>query len=130
MPVEVGILPTAQGVTLIPKEAFVREAKKIGLITREECLQVRFVHDGRLAYSGTPGCPPTNRVRKKLWWNTLIGNEVGYIDPGAELEEIRFHFPRKTFLDGMPMWMSTWELPFFLCLGVVALGIKIIFGIK
>lgn len=129
-PVEVEILPTAQGVTLSPNKVFVREAQNIGLITGEESFQVRFIHNGRLAYSGTPGRRPTNRVHKKLWWNALIGNEVGYIDSGSALEEIRFHFPRKIFLDGMPMWMSTWELPFFLCLGVVALGIKIVFGIK
>jgi hypothetical protein len=129
-PVEVEILPTAQGVILLPNKAFVHEAKHVGLITGEECSRVGFIYDGRLAYGGTPGCPPTNRVHKKLWWNALIGNEVGYIDSGSALEEIRFHFPRKVFLDGMPMWMSTWEFPFFLCLGVVALGIKIVFGIK
>jgi hypothetical protein len=130
MPVQVEILPTAQGVNLTPPEAFVREDETIGLIRGEKSPPVRFIHNGRIAYTGSPGSPPTTHVGKKVWWNIFFGNEAGYIDSSSALEEIRFQFPRKVFWVGLPMWMSTWEFAFFVCLGVVALAIKLIFGIK
>jgi hypothetical protein len=128
-PVEVEISPNTEGVTLAPSRAFVRDARKIKVIAVEESLPLRFIVDGKVAYHGTPLHPPSGRVQKKVWWNALVGSEVGYIDSDSALEEIRFRFPRKVFTDGLPKWMATWELPFFLCLAVFAVSIKFVFRI-
>jgi hypothetical protein len=130
VPVELEILPTDQGVTFFPSEAFIRKSEYNGFIAGDKCVQVRLFCDGRLVYDGTPSCPPSGRVRKKVWWNLLVGSEVGYIDSRSTLEELQFRFPRKMFLHGVPIWMGTWELPFFLSLAAVALAIKMAFRVE
>ena len=129
-PIDVEILPTAKGVTLAPVESFIRTDRKIRLIAWDSCLMVRFIRGGEIAYGGSPGSPPSRNIRKKAWWNLLLASEVGYIDSHSSLEEIRFHFPRKVFIHGVPKWMATWELPFFLCLAIVTLSTKLVFRIN
>lgn len=129
-PVDVEIFPTSKGVTFFPVESFVRTGRKIKFIDADKSPRVRFIFKGKVAYSGTPNTPPGGSIGKKAWWNFLLASKDGYINPGSSLDEIRFQFPRKVFFHGVPEWMASWELPFFLCLGMMTLLIKLVFRIK
>jgi hypothetical protein len=100
------------------------------MVIGQDSFPVRFLYAGKVVYSGTPGDPPTSRVHHRRWWNALLESEVGYISPDAPVEEIRFNFPRKLLVKGVPKWVATWEFPFFFSLLLVAVTIKVAFSIE
>jgi hypothetical protein len=128
--VAVDILPSAEGIDFTPTGAFDQTGDDIRMVIGEDTFLVRFLYAGKVVYSGTPGDPPTRRVRHRVWWNALLGSEVGYIRPDASVEEIHFSFPRKFLVKGVPKWVATWEFPFFFSLLFVAVAIKLAFRIE
>ena len=67
---------------------------------------------------------PVPVIHKRQWWNTLLGNPVGYLPSDATVELVRVELPRKEYLATGPQWMRGWEALFFGVLLAVSLGLK------
>ena len=70
-----------------------------------------------------PGEQPGAVLHKRHWWNTLIGNPAGYLDPDSVLEEVSLAFPQHQVLPVGPPWLRGWLPVFLLCL----LGFSLLF---
>ncbi|MFV1966824.1 MAG: hypothetical protein ACC628_15470, partial [Pirellulaceae bacterium] len=79
---------------------------------------------GVVLFDNTLSTPASPVIQPYRWWNVLIGNEAGYLPADTAVDEIRFHFRRRTILQGMPRWLSTWEFPYFLAMTVTALSLR------
>jgi hypothetical protein len=86
---------------------------------------LRIVNQGKTVYEGRIAAPPLGQVHKKHWWNALVANEAGYIYADAPIDEILFDLPRKRFVAEGPLWLATWEFPFFLGLTVATVTMKL-----
>ncbi len=73
---------------------------------------------------------PVPVIHKRQWWNTLIGNPLGYLPDNAAVDRVSISLPQKTYLPFGPGWVRGWELPFFLSLVLVSILIKVVFGIE
>ncbi len=76
---------------------------------------------------------PTNKpagvIHKKLWWNYLIGNPAGYLDPTASIELFEIDTPEQVIINWGPGWMRGWMFAFFLFLVGFSIAIKVLFKI-
>ncbi|MFO1128810.1 MAG: hypothetical protein U1E66_10335 [Rhodospirillales bacterium] len=126
--VPVDVVPAQADVLPASIPPLQRTADGTRLMVGDAPQPVRFVDAAGTVYQGTPDDPPTPVVQKRTWWNALLGNQAGYIRADAAADEIRFQFPFKHLLSGVPEWMATWELTYFLSLVVAALICK--FGLK
>lgn len=80
-------------------------------------------------YDGTLGMPLGGALFKRQWWNLLLENDAGYLDPDAPVEEVTFELPPVRLTDDLPGWLAGWEALFILSAFVSALGLKIAFRI-
>ncbi|MDG1389597.1 MAG: hypothetical protein P8P79_14255 [Halioglobus sp.] len=71
-----------------------------------------------------PLSEPTPVLHKRLWWNYLIGNPAGYLDPDHVVESITFNFPSRKFLPFGPDWLRGWLSLFMLYLVSFSLLLK------
>jgi len=85
--------------------------------------------DNQVIYTGDPFSPPTSALHKRQWWNVVVASPVGYLAKDASVSNVELNFPKKQFLKWMPEWGRGWEVPFFMCVFIAALAIKIIFRI-
>ena len=76
-----------------------------------------------------PPAHPAPVVHKRQWWNTLIGNPAGYLEPSNPAEAIYLDLPKKQMLPFGPSWMRGWEFLYFLLLIIGSLGWKLIWRI-
>ena len=127
-PVRVDLVPPADGVTLLAPDGPAPGTSESATVAAGAPLRVLDA-DG-LVWESRPDAPPVGVVHKRVWWNALIGNEAGYLRPDAAIDEIRFAFPRKQVLSGLPAWMSAWEFPYFLSLIAAAVALKLAFRIQ
>ncbi|MEM1111534.1 MAG: hypothetical protein AAGI11_06470 [Pseudomonadota bacterium] len=58
---------------------------------------------------------PTVILHPRLWWNDLIANPGGYLEPGNNLIEVRLGVPERQIVPIGPSWMRGW-FPYFLAL--------------
>jgi hypothetical protein len=58
------------------------------------------------------------------WWNLLVRNPWGYLPESSTLTRITFQFERRRLVQGVPLWLSTWELPFFASLIAASLALR------
>jgi len=63
-------------------------------------------------------------IHKKQWWNTLIGNPLGYLPDDGTIEAIAFDLPEKDYLGFGPGWLRPWYVLFFTILVLGSLAIK------
>ena len=68
-------------------------------------------------------------IHKKLWWNTLIANQAGYLDDSSTVAAIRPDLTPQHFISIGPEWARHWELTYFLLLIISSLAIKFAFRI-
>lgn len=73
---------------------------------------------------------PVPVVHKRVWWNTLIGNPLGYLPDDAAIDRIEIGLPEKRYLPVGPDWMRSWESLFIAALLVGSLAIKLVFRIR
>ncbi len=71
----------------------------------------------------------TEVVHKKIWWNSLIGNQAGYLPEGQPVELIQFDFAHHEYLPFGPDWMRGWLTYYLLLLFVSSLVVKFLFKI-
>ena len=67
---------------------------------------------------------PVPTIHKKQWWNTLIGNPIGYLPDDGEIEAIAFELPENDYLGFGPSWLRPWYVLFFTILVIGSLAIK------
>lgn len=63
-------------------------------------------------------------VQKKQWWNAILANEAGYVREDSEVSEINLSYRRKAFIENAPLWLVTWEFPFFVSVLIAAIIAK------
>lgn len=69
-------------------------------------------------------------VHKRVWWNALIGNPLGYLPDNSAIDRIEIDLPEKRYLSIGPDWMRTWEALFIAALLAGSLVIKLLFRIR
>jgi hypothetical protein len=62
---------------------------------------------------------PVTTVHKRAWWNVLVGNPLGYLQPDGPVDRIDLDLPRSEYLPFGPSWLRGWE---FLFIGVMLIG--------
>lgn len=72
---------------------------------------------------------PAPVVHRRLWWNALIGNPAGYLDPASPAEAVYLGLPKKQMLPFGPAWMRGWEFLYFVLLIIGSLGLKLVWRI-
>ena len=100
------------------------------LIVDESSKALTLHDDSGPIYARVPGAGLYPIVNKTKWWNTLLANEAGYVRSDSTVEEIRFSYPRKTFAANVPVWLVTWEFPFFAAVFIAALLAKLALRIE
>lgn len=76
-----------------------------------------------------PPLHSTPVVHKRKWWNTLIGNPAGYLEPGNPADAVYLELPKKQMLPFGPQWMRGWAFLYFVLLIIGSLGLKLIWRI-
>jgi hypothetical protein len=73
---------------------------------------------------------PVPSIQKRVWWNGLFGNPLGYLPDGGRIERIDIDLRPRHFLSVGPDWMRSWATPFFASLLAMSLLIKLVFRIR
>ncbi len=73
---------------------------------------------------------PVPIVHKRVWWNALIGNPLGYLPDGSSIDRIEIDLPEKRYLSVGPNWMRNWETLFVAALLAGSLAIKLLVRIR
>jgi len=76
-----------------------------------------------------PPAKPASVVHQRQWWNALIGNPAGYLDPASPAEAVYLDLPKKQMLPFGPAWMRGWEFLYFVLLIIGSLGLKLLWRI-
>lgn len=74
--------------------------------------------------------PPSSSVSKKVWWNVLLGNPMGYLPENAGIEHIAYNFPRRELIPAGPHWMRGWEFVFLLGMTIFSILLKLKFKVE
>jgi hypothetical protein len=127
-PVRLRTEPQGVAVAVEPADLLARGGADPAILPPAAGDRLTIVAAGVTAYVGNPFSPPVPAITKRRWWNTLLASEVGYLDPQAGIDEIAFDLPRRRLVGGLPDWIAGWEMPYFLSILVVALGLKL--GLK
>lgn len=69
-------------------------------------------------------------VHKRLWWNALVGNPLGYLPDDSAIDRIEIGLAEKHYLAIGPDWMRGWEPLFIATLLAGSLAIKLLFRIR
>ena len=93
---------------------------------------------GRLAVLGPEGrvlieLPPplpVATIHKRVWWNHLIGNPIGYLPSEGAVDLIELGLPPARYLSFGPSWMRGWEAIFLTVLVAGSLFVKVLFRIS
>ncbi len=85
------------------------------MILRNEAAGIRIETQG-------PSAVPV--IHKKVWWNALFGNPLGYIPADDVVERIELELPPKEILTGLPRWLAGWEAIFFAAVIGFSLALK------
>ncbi len=102
-----------------------------GSLTRaaDGAYRIEIADRNRRTIARLPLPEPIPVVEKRHWWNALIGNPAGYLDPSAPVERVAIALPRTRYLETAPGWMSGWEFGFFAALIAMSLIVKRAFRI-
>lgn len=73
---------------------------------------------------------PVPVVHKRMWWNGLAGNPVGYLADDGPADRLEIDLPERHYLSFGPDWMRGWEAPFLTALLLVSIGLKLAFRIR
>jgi len=73
---------------------------------------------------------PVPQIHKRLWWNNLLGNPIGYLPDDTGIEVVFIDIPGRSYLPFGPGWLGHWLTLFFSALVVSALATKFIFRIE
>ena len=74
--------------------------------------------------------PVSSIIHKKQWWNSLIGNPIGYLDDNSSVSSIEFTFINKKIIEFGPDWMHGWLFVFFFMTILFSIVFLFVFKIK
>ena len=69
-------------------------------------------------------------LHKKMWWNVLFANPIGYLPDSVAIDLVLIQLPTQQFLDFGPAWLRGWEATFFCVLILCSLLIKFSFRVR
>lgn len=69
-------------------------------------------------------------IARKVWWNVLMGNPLGYLSPDSDIEALVFDVKRQNVLPFGPDWMRRWEALFFVCMALGSFSLKIFLKVE
>lgn len=72
---------------------------------------------------------PTPVLHERQWWNLLIGNPAGYLEPDNPADRIRFDLPAHEILPIGPDWMRGWLFTYLVVVVIASLGFKFYWGV-
>lgn len=73
---------------------------------------------------------PVTLIHKRMWWNRLIGNPLGYLPDAGPVERIEIALAKKRYLRRGPDWMASWETLFLATLLLSSLTVRFAFRIR
>ncbi|MDT8409460.1 MAG: hypothetical protein RQ741_07660 [Wenzhouxiangellaceae bacterium] len=76
-----------------------------------------------------PPDAPTPILHQRQWWNLLIANPGGYLEPGSPATAVYLDLPKKQMLPFGPGWMRGWEFLYFVLLIIGSLALKMVWRI-
>lgn len=65
-------------------------------------------------------------IHRKLWWNWLVANPIGYLPDGGSLQQVNIALPPQQFLALGPGWVRGWMFTFFGVFLLASLAFKFI----
>lgn len=75
--------------------------------------------------------PPQGQgLGRKVWWNMVLGNPMGYLSDDASINSVEFNFERREFISFGPGWLRGWEAIFLLGMTVFSSVLKIAFKVE
>ena len=92
--------------------------------------RVDVLDDRGLVLQSLPISAPVPVVHKRLWWNALIGNPLGYLPAEGPVERIEIRLPERRYLSFGPDWIRGWEALFVATLLAGSLLLKFLFRIR
>ncbi len=126
--------------TALPDGANVRAQPEAALAQGPHGLLLTWPHDGEsvtlLDERGTSiaalvaGRPGADIIEPRLWWNSIIGNPMGYLPEGSPVTRLQFAFQELQVVGEEPAWYTGWEAPFFATLIALSILIKVVFRIE
>lgn len=128
-PVAITFEPAREGVVVEPPDALKVAGEKLFLRWPAAPGEIRFRDGKGVIYAGPPPEPGNDVVHKPLWWNLLLGNEMGYLREDAAIEAIRFELAPRRLIPAGPGWLAGWEGIYFGSLLLTSLLLKIVFRI-
>jgi hypothetical protein len=69
------------------------------------------------------------QIHKQMWWNSLLGNPLGYLPRHSTVDLVEIDLPSRQYLPGGPAWFNGWLTLFFIVATCSALLIKWLFRI-
>ena len=76
------------------------------------------------------GTPVNDIIEQRKWWNSILGNPMGYLPADSPVNRLTFNFVPAEVIDRGPPWIRRWEAPFFLSLIVLSILFKVVFRIE
>jgi hypothetical protein len=77
-----------------------------------------------------PILAPVPNIRKRAWWNALIGNPLRYLPDDSPIERIEIGLSERRFLTVGPDWVRGWKAPFVGALVIGSALLKLLFRIR
>lgn len=120
-------LPEGEGVTSVqttPEVDVSGAFRTVDNATPENPLRLVVTEAGGDVISDISLAAAVPTIHKKQWWNTLIGNPLGYLPKDGDIDAITFDLPEKDYLGFGPGWLRPWYVLFFTILVLGSLAIK------
>jgi len=67
---------------------------------------------------------PTSLLHKRQWWNMIIANPSGFIEPESRIEQLVITLPEREIIPFGPDWLRGWLPTFLIVLIVFSLVFK------
>lgn len=119
--ITVRIYPPSKNVSVVPAGSRGIDGKSIRLAITKNTFPLTIRYNDRIIFEGDPTKPPTAEIYQRQWWRIFLKNEAGYIHDASPIEKVHFGFARKRTTSCLPLWMSTWEFPFFVCFFIMSI---------
>jgi hypothetical protein len=131
-PVPIGLAPSGDGIEFTPSNLLAAsDATGSRLIWPEPKSTLRVESGGQILWEGEADqLATTASVGQWRWWNAILGNPAGYLSPDGPLTLWSLDLPRREYLSFGMDWMRGWEFVYFVTVGIVSLGLKLVMRIQ
>ncbi len=127
--VEIAVMPAGTDLAWQPWQAAQKVGESWRVVWPGDAAEVSLNDGGESPLLALPFAAAVPVIHKKTWWNHLIGNPLGYLPPGSQIERVEITLPARRILGYGPDWMAGWEVVFFAAMVLFSLAIKFLFRI-